>query len=136
MGKWKVILEAALLISLRLGARAAGEKSSSPASSYPYDISTELTVSGTVQEITDYQCPVTGTVGSHITLITESGTIEVHLAPAKFLKEYEIVIRKGDVVKLVAAKIVYQGKPALLAKTITIDRQKYAFRGDNGSPLW
>ncbi len=103
---------------------------------FAYDTTHQVTIEGKIQEVRDYNCPVTGTVGSHITVKNAEGTTEVHLAPAKFLKEYEIVLKAGDEVKVVGSKITYEGKPSILAKTVTVGRETYAFRDDKGKPIW
>jgi hypothetical protein len=71
------------------------EKHSSTPPSYAYGQSSEQTVRGWVVETRDFPCPVSGTMGSHITLKNEAVTIEVHLAPAAFMKQYEINIQKA-----------------------------------------
>src|SRR5437763_16505090 len=40
------------------------------------------TFSGIVQEAKEYQCPVSGTIGSHVSVKGGPEVIEVHLAPA------------------------------------------------------
>jgi DNA/RNA endonuclease YhcR with UshA esterase domain len=132
----RVILGAGLLLLAgRLPGVLAQDKVA-PSHEYKYDTAKQLVVEGVVEEVKDYQCPVTGTVGSHITVKQASGVIEVHLAPATFMKKYEIVINKGDRVAVQGAKIVFEGKPALLAKTVAVDTTTYAFRGPEGKPLW
>lgn len=103
---------------------------------YQYEVSRQVNVRGIVQEVREYQCPVSGTVGTHITLKQDVGTIEVHLAPASFLKKYEIEIRKGDQVEIQGSKIIFEGKPALLAKVVADDNVTFAFRDSSGKPLW
>ncbi len=104
---------------------------------YPYDVSKQVTVTGRVQAERDYRCPVSGTVGSHITVKAAVGDpMEVHLAPASFLKDFDIILRPGDEVKIVGAKIDFEGKPALLARTVTVDNATYTFRDEKGRPLW
>lgn len=101
-----------------------------------YNSSRQETVQGKIQDVKDYECPVTGTTGSHITVKTTDGVIEVHLAPAKFLKEYEISFKQGDDVTVTGAKTTIDGKPALLAKTVTVGHDTFAFRDEHGKPLW
>ena len=112
------------------------EKASPSRETYSYDTSSQKITTGIVVEVRDYKCPVTGTVGSHIMLKRGGDVIEVHLAPTAFLKQYEIVINKGDEVALEAAPILFEGKPALLAKTVAVGGATYAFRDAKGRPLW
>ena len=112
------------------------EKPSVVRVSYTYDEASQQTVRGWVVETKDFQCPVTGTVGSHITVKTETGTIEVHLAPASFMKQYDIAFTKDQNVTVVGAKITYEGKPALIAKSVTVGHETFNFRDPKGRPLW
>jgi hypothetical protein len=113
------------------------QKPASPAQqNFTYDKAKEITLQGKIAEVKDYKCPVTGTVGTHISVKNDQSVTEVHLAPAKFLKEYEIVFKPGDDVKVIGATIEFEGKPSLLAKTVTVERETYAFRDKDGKPLW
>lgn len=106
-------------------------------SPFAYNADSQVTVEGTIQEVKDYKCPVTGTVGEHIAVKNGANeAIEVHLAPVTFLKEYEMVFHAGDSVKIVGAKIQFEGKPALLAKTVKDGQATYTFRDNQGKPLW
>jgi DNA/RNA endonuclease YhcR with UshA esterase domain len=129
----------ALVVFGCLAATAQLQAKDKPAASheaYTYDETQQVTVSGKIQEVRDYECPITGTVGAHISVKAETGTIEVHLAPVTFLKDYDITLHAGDDVKVVGAKIVFQGKPALLAKTVAVGPATFTFREPSGKPLW
>lgn len=134
------ILLGSLLLLLIVGEASqviSQEKPAAPAQQdFNYDPANQTTLQGTVQEVKDYKCPVTGTIGTHISVKNDQLTTEVHLAPAKFLKEYEIVLKPGDEVKVVGVKITFDGKPAMLAKTVTVGKETFAFRNDKGKPLW
>ena len=126
----------ALLLSGAAMNLISQEKSSAPHASYTYATASEQTMRGWVVETKDFQCPVTGTVGSHITVKNEISSVEVHLAPTSFMKQYEINIRKGDSVTVVGSKIMFEGKGALLAKSVAIGNETYNFRDQSGKPLW
>jgi hypothetical protein len=133
----RVILGIFLLMLLAGGNSLVAQNKTSPSQEiYPYESGKQVVISGVVQEVRDYKCPVTGTVGAHITVATATSTIEVHLAPVSFLKQYEIVINKGDKVEIQGARILFENKPALLAKMLAIDKTTYAFRDPAGKPLW
>ena len=126
----------ALLLSGAAITLVSQEKSSPTHANYTYAPTSEQTMRGWVVETRDFQCPVTGTVGSHITVKSETGSIEVHLAPASFMKQYEINIRKGDNVTVVGSRIMFEGKGALIAKSVAIGNETYNFRDQSGRPLW
>jgi len=127
---------ATLLMLLTCAAVVSQEKNPPAQNNYIYDQGTQQTFDGIVTDAKDYSCPVSGTVGSHITLKGDVSTMEVHLAPATFMKQYEITIHKGDRVTVVGSKITFEGKPALVAKTIVLGRDTYNFRDPKGRPLW
>lgn len=135
MGGIRLILGTGLLL-MSCGISLAQDKTSPAKETYPYQAANQFKVEGVVQEVREYQCPVTGTVGTHLILKYSGGIIEAHLAPATFLKKYEIVINKGDQVEIQGARILYEGKPALLARTVAVDRVTFAFRDSSGKPLW
>jgi hypothetical protein len=132
------MLGALLLMTIALGCAVliAQEKNPPAQHNYAYDQATVQTFAGVVVETRDYNCPVSGTMGSHITLKGSSAEIEVHLAPARFMKQYEIAIGKGDQVTVVGSRITYEGKPALIARTVIIGRDTFNFRDAKGTPLW
>ena len=103
---------------------------------YVYTPTSEQTMRGWVVETKDFHCPVSGTMGSHITVKNETSTIEVHLAPTSFMKQYEVNIRKGDNVTVVGSKISFEGKTALIAKSVAVGQETYSFRDSVGKPLW
>lgn len=112
------------------------EKSPPKPTPYIYTPGSEQTLRGWVVETRDFQCPVSGAVGSHITVKNETASIEVHLAPTTFMKQYEINIRKGNNVTVVGSRITFEGKTALIAKSVEIGRETYNFRDQSGKPLW
>ena len=129
----------ALIIGLLLFAGTsvvAAQDKPAPHESYQYDTANQTKVTGVVEAVNDYKCPVSGTLGSHITVKTSSGTMEVHLAPAAFVNKYELFIHKGDQVEIQGARIIFEGKPSLIAKTVVVDRVTFSFRDNNGKPLW
>lgn len=101
-----------------------------------YDLSKEVTVKGTVLEVKNYECPVSGGMGAHLVLQTVEGQVEVHLALASFLTEYQITFAKGDVVEIVGNKVTFHDMPAMLVRKITKNETEYVFRDAKGRPLW
>jgi len=132
------IFGALMLVALVAGGLALMSQEKNPPAqhNYAYDQASQQTLDGLVVETKDYSCPVSGTVGSHITVKGDISSIEVHLAPASFMKQYEIMIRKGDRVTVVGSKINFEGKPALIARSVTVGRETYNFRSPKGIPLW
>jgi DNA/RNA endonuclease YhcR with UshA esterase domain len=101
-----------------------------------FDPANQATIKGIVDEVKDYECPISGAVGSHLTVKSGEGAVEVHLASSSFLKEYGIVFARGDTVQVTGTKTFFDGKPALLARQIIVGDRTYSFRDDKGIPLW
>lgn len=102
-----------------------------------YDPAKQEAITGTIEVIHDYQCPVSGSLGTHITLKAFSGgTFEAHLAPAAFLKEFGVKFNQSDTVTLTGTKVMFDGKPAILVRTAKVRNETFMFRDDKGRPLW
>lgn len=125
-----------LLLLAAASSVVSQEKPSLAHVSYSYDVANQQTVRGWVVETKDFECPVSGAMGSHITVKNETGSIEVHLAPASFMKQYDIAFAKDQNVTVVGSKITYEGKPALIAKSVAVGHETFNFRDPKGRPLW
>jgi len=128
----KFLLAGALLMALPVTLAQKPAASGVPA----YNVAQETTFSGVIKEVKEYQCPVTGTVGAHISVAADFTTLEVHLAPAKFLKDYDIVLKQGDRVTIRGIRFEFDGKPAILARTVTSGQSTFTFRDPKGRPEW
>jgi len=127
-----VVLAFLLLLAAPLSLMQAAAGNDVPA----YNPAQEQTFSGTIQEVKEYQCPVSGTIGSHIAVSGGSETVEVHLAPATFLKQYGIVLKAGDRVTITGIRFIFDGKPAFIARTIVAGQSTFTFRDGKGRPEW
>ena len=109
-----------------------------PVSVPKYDLAHEVTIKGVVQEVKDFQCPVSGGMGAHLVVKTsDKNIVTVHLALSKFLSDYGFNFAKGDEVEIVGAKAkVGDDDNAILARKIERGNQTFIFRDKNGKPLW
>jgi len=96
----------------------------------------QTTITGVIEQVSDYRCPISGTIGSHLTISNPDGTVEVHLAASKFLKKYGFEFVKGDTVKVTGTQAIFDGKPAMLARQVKVGKRTYFFRDETGMPLW
>jgi DNA/RNA endonuclease YhcR with UshA esterase domain len=102
-----------------------------------YDPTTEAAFKGTVEEVKDRQCPMSGGLGSHLIVrLSSNKTIEVHLATAKFVKNYDLVFNKGDVVTVVGVKVQFEGVETIFAREVTRGTDTFSFRAKDGTPVW
>ncbi|SRR6266481_451802 len=101
-----------------------------------YDAAQEKTIQGVVQAVTDHQCAILGALGTHLTVKTDTEEIEVHLAPAAFLKNYGMAIHNGAQVAVTGVPTHFANKPALLARVVVAGRETFVFRNPKGAPYW
>jgi len=124
-----------LLVFSGLGCGA--QQKATPSDVPKYDVASQQTISGTIQEVKDYPCPVSGSLGTHLAIKAGSEILEAHLAPAAFVKEYGLISFKvGDSVKVVGVRAMLDGKPAILVREITVGAVTATFRDGKGRPAW
>jgi DNA/RNA endonuclease YhcR with UshA esterase domain len=127
----------AVAFILTTGPAAPAQKSEAGVIVPKYDRAAEATFKGTVEEVRNRQCPVSGGMGSHLILKLAGGnTIEVHLALTKFVKTYDLVFNKGDVVTVVGTKVQFEGAETIFAREVTRGNETFVFRDKSGTPIW
>ena len=102
-----------------------------------YNSAAEAAYKGTVQDVRDRQCPISGGVGTHILMQLENGnTIEVHLATTEFTKMLEMNLRKGDPIGVTGWKTEFGGVQTIFAREVRYGNDTYIFRAKDGTPAW
>src|SRR5690242_17962448 len=110
MKNFRWMLALATVVGLTVAVSA--QKPSDIYKGLKYDKTTEVKIHGTIEEVQDFECPISGNerngaaiLGSHAVLKTSDGPIVIHIAPVKFMKEYGLEINKGDNVVVVGSKV-------------------------------
>jgi hypothetical protein len=102
-----------------------------------YNPAAESVFKGTVDDVIERRCPVSGGVGSHILLrLQDNSTIEVHLATTEFTKMIEMNLRKGDRIEVTGFKTEFEGVPTIFARSVTRGIDTFIFRDKDGLPAW
>ncbi|MGI9103398.1 MAG: hypothetical protein ACR2IF_13250 [Terriglobales bacterium] len=102
-----------------------------------YAASNEIKLSGTVQDVQEYFCPVTDDRGTHLLLDLGGGeTTVVHVAVGRFLRENRVAFSPGQRIQVIGAKIRINGKDAVIAREITRGNEVITLRNAQGKPLW
>ena len=128
------LLIAMVMLGLALPAMAQNHAKPKPPK---YNPAAEALYKGTVVDLRDRECPVSGGMGSHLMLkIADGSSIEVHLAPTKFVKSYELVFHKGDQVEVIGSKVKFEDKDTIFARQITRGSDSFVFRDEKGKPVW
>ncbi len=100
-----------------------------------YDSSTETTVKGTVEEVKQ----VTGRHGwngTHLTLKTETGDLDVHAGPSSYISQQGFSFAKGDQVEVLGSRVKNGSSEALIAREIKKDNKTLTLRNAQGIPEW
>ena len=136
MKNWLAVILTLTLLVIVTPAFAA-EKAASQAGVPKYNPATEAVFKGTVDEVRDRECPVSGGMGAHVVLKLGNGTtIEVHLAATKFMKNYELVFNKGDQLEVTGSKVVFEGVETIFAREVKRGNDTFVFRDKEGNPIW
>jgi DNA/RNA endonuclease YhcR with UshA esterase domain len=135
MKTWRamtILLGSLLIVG---GASATQKPSGGPIPKY--DKATEAVFKGTVEEVKDRECPVSGGMGSHLTLkLADGSSIEVHLSLTRFVNQYDLTIHKGDVLEVTGVKVKFEGVDTIFARKIKRGEDEFLFRDNDGKPLW
>jgi hypothetical protein len=127
-----------LLVLLLLAIPAASQSKSSAAkpAGPKYDLSSEITLKGVVEEVKEVPNSSLGETSLHLMVKTGSGLIEVQVAPVAFLKDMDVTFAKGDQLEIVGSQLTQDGNPIVLARSITRDRNELVVRDKQGAPAW
>jgi len=102
-----------------------------------YNPAAEAIYKGTVADVRNRQCPVSGGLGTHIMMKLENGnTIEVHLATTEFTKLTEMNLQKGEAIEVTGWKTEFQGVQTIFAREVKSGNQTWVFRAKDGMPAW
>jgi DNA/RNA endonuclease YhcR with UshA esterase domain len=130
-------MKSMILLLLALVSVAATAQNSQKPAVPRYNPAAEAVYKGTVAELRNRQCPVSGGVGTHIIMRLEDGSnIEVHLATTEFTKMVELNLRKGDAVEVTGWKTEFEGVQTILAREVKHGNDTYVFRAKDGLPAW
>lgn len=101
-----------------------------------YNPAAEAVYKGTVDDLRDRRCPVSGRMGSHIMFKLESGeVIEVHLATGSFVKLVDMNLKKGDTIE-VTGWTEFEGVQTIFARALKHGGETYIFRDKDDKPAW
>jgi hypothetical protein len=135
MRLWSVLV-LVLVLSVPATSSFAAPPQAKGAGVPKYDVAAETKFKGVVEEVKDRECPISGGMGSHFTIKVDGKLMEVHIAPTKFVKSYEVAFQKGDTVEITGMKVVFEGGDAILAREIKRGNDDFLFRDPQGKPIW
>jgi hypothetical protein len=101
-----------------------------------YDPKTVETVTGVVKGL-DEIMPMKGmSYGVHLLLKNDSGEVAVHLGPAWYVTNQDLSIKVGDKVAVTGSRVIFEGKPAIIAAQVKKGDEVLMLRDEDGFPMW
>lgn len=110
--------------------------SNQPAASEPaYNPATVVDVDGIITAV--HQVPAGSPLeGTHLTVKSKSGSIDVYLAPTDFLRFFKTSFPVGAEVEVVGSKVKFAGSDEVLTRDVAIGQATISLRDANGAPNW
>lgn len=101
-----------------------------------YNSQTVETITGKVLTV-DTFTPTSGmSHGVHLQVKTQNGTIPIHLGPAWYVDNQDIIIEPKDTVEIEGSKINFAGEAVIIAAQIKKGDMTLLLRDEDGFPLW
>lgn len=101
-----------------------------------YNIKTVETIKGKVVSVSPF-IPRRGmSDGVHLQVETQKGTIPIHLGPAWYIENQDIILKPEDKVEIKGSKINFAGKPAIIAAEVKKGNMTLVLRSEDGFPVW
>lgn len=101
-----------------------------------YNPATVETLSGTVESV-DKVTPMKGMFyGIHLMVKTDKETIPVDLGPGWYIERLDTKIEKGDKIEVKGSRVMFAGKPAIIAAEVKKGDSTLVLRDSAGIPAW
>lgn len=101
-----------------------------------YDPKTVETIVGVVVSVNKITPAKGMSNGVHLLVKTVKETISVHLGPEWYIVNQDINIEQKDKVEVKGSRIIFDGKPAIIAAEVKKGNATLELRGENGIPVW
>jgi hypothetical protein len=130
------VIAAAAIVAMGAFTLAAPQQRSMMQTPPMYNVASEVTLSGTIDDVTNVADTGAAGGGIHVTLKTTTETVPVHLGPAWFMTQQKYVLAKGDAVTVIGSRVKMGAADAVLAREIKKGEQTMTFRDARGFPKW
>jgi hypothetical protein len=101
-----------------------------------YDLKTVETISGEVVSVEKITPRKGMFYGVHLMVKTDKENISVHLGPGWYIENQDITIEPNDKVEIKGSRIIFNGKPAIIAAEVKKGDELLALREESGFPAW
>jgi hypothetical protein len=101
---------------------------------WSYNPQNITTIKGTVES----RGPKRGRRMQHVSWVikTDQGNVTVHLGPAWYLNQQQMVINPGDTMEATGSEVQMGGGTMMVAKEVTVNGKTLKLRNDQGLPVW
>lgn len=101
-----------------------------------YDTKTLETIKGKVLSV-DAFIPTRGmSHGVHLKVETQKDIVNVHLGPAWYIENQDIILKPEDKIEIKGSKIDFAGEPAIIAAEVKKGDMTLVLRSEDGFPVW
>ncbi|MDR4507624.1 MAG: hypothetical protein MRJ65_05200 [Candidatus Brocadiaceae bacterium] len=101
-----------------------------------FDPKTIETICGKVTKV-ERITPMKGMSGGiHLTVKTDKEEIAVHLGPAWYIENQDMILEQNDMIEVKGSRITFEGKPAIIAACVKKDSAVLTLRDEKGIPVW
>jgi hypothetical protein len=113
---------------------AQGQTTPTSVGPFSYDLSQEVTLSGTVSSVLTKASP--GTVaGSHLLLTTPSGEVDISLGVSGLRGAGALSVAAGQQVEVIGVMKSFKDKQVFFARAVVVGDHTYAIRNKHGIPV-
>ncbi len=131
--QFNLLCALAALLALVPAMRAQSAKVTQ-SSSFSNDVSAEVTFSGSVTGVLNKAA--TGMMnGSHLLIMSPSGAMDISLGPYALIGKGALSVQLGSKIKITGVTKTFDGRPVLLARTVTFGDRIYTIRTEHGVAL-
>ena len=123
-----------LVLLIFAGLAAAQPEGQDTTRPWQYDLKTEETLTGIVVAAPPAKTNLPQPV--HLTLKAEKESIPVILGPGWFVEKAGVAIAALDKIEVKGSRIIFQGKPAIIAAEVKKGDKVLKLRNEKGVPLW
>ncbi len=105
-----------------------------------YNTGAEVTVKGTVESLDQgaqgMMMKMGMGMGTHLTVKTAEGDMQVMLGPTRFVTDKGFSFAKGDQIEVTGSKVAMGGSNYLMAREVVKDGKTLTLRDKGGRPEW
>jgi hypothetical protein len=98
-----------------------------------YDLHTETTMKGTVEEV---KLPPKGNEIVHLMMKSGADVVDLYVCPKSFMDDMGVSFSKGEELAVTGSKVKYSGADLILAREVVKGTDTLVLRDEKGDPVW